>query len=268
MNDDSRLAFLGDVGLARIRSLRLAVVGAGGSGSHIVQQLAHLGVEHITVIDPDRLERSNVNRVVMSHYRLTGQPKAEILQWRLRKLTSRIETIVEPVESPDAIAAMQQCDLCFGAVDHWGTRNLVEYFCRMAYVPVIDVGMQITPARSQEERAIASAGGQIVTSVPGAACFWCMNFLSEDLLTRERTDYANGARAYEQQVVSINGLLASQAVTNMLALFAGFAGPGGMTRYISYNALEQTMRPHPNLVGVVLDNCSHFAPEGAGWAVR
>ena len=265
---DSRLAFLGAAGLAKIKSLRTAVVGAGGSGSHLVQQLAHLGVVSVIIIDPDWLERSNVNRVVMSHYGLVGQPKAELLQWRLRRLRSRLEPIVDSVESPDAIAALQQCDVCFGAVDHSGTRHLIEYFCRMAFVPLIDVAMQITPGRNADEPPIVSAGGRVVTSLPCGACFWCMEFLHDDLITRERTEYADGARALQQQVVSINGLLASQAITNMLGLFAGFAGAGGVTRYISYNALDQTMRPHPNLLGVGLDTCSHYRAEGAGWAVR
>jgi hypothetical protein len=138
----------------------------------------------------------------------------------------------------------------------------------MAYVPLIDVGMQITPGRNADGPQVLSAGGQVVTSLPGGACFWCMDFLRDDLLTRERTEYAGGVRALEQQVVSINGLLASQAITNMLGLFAGFAGPGGVTRYISYNALDQTMRSHPSLFGVALGTCSHYPAEGAGWVVR
>lgn len=264
--DDSRLSFLGTEGLERIRDLRVTVVGAGGSGSHIVQQLAHLRVASIIVIDPQDLEPSNVNRVVLSHYGAVGKPKAEILRSRLRKLGTTIEPILAEIESADALAALQSADLCFGAVDHFGTRHMIEYFARAAFVPVIDVGMQITPDKAT--RTISSAGGQVVTSLPGAACFWCMGFLNDNLLTHERSRYANGIPAFEQQVISINGLLASQAITNMLALFAGFSGRSGITPYISYNALDSRMRPHPNLTGVDLSSCRHYPLKDAGWAAR
>jgi len=267
--DDSRLRFLGD-GIRRVRDARVTVVGAGGTGSHIVQQLAHLGLQAIILIDPDTLDPSNINRVVLSHAGFVGKPKTLIPTKRLRKLNTDIVPISESLESADAIAALQSSDLCFGAVDHFGTRHLIEYFARMALVPVIDVGTQIVPSfdKGARKTGATSAGGQVVTSIPGEACFWCMGFLSDGLLTRERTRYADGDAQFEQQVISMNGILASQAVTNMLALFAGFVGPAGLTRYISYNALTQQMGAHPNLIGLNVDDCTHYDVISAGWAAR
>lgn len=267
MSDDSRLMFLGATGLASLRSARAVVVGAGGSGSHIIQQLAHLGVGEVIAIDPDGLERSNVNRVVLSHYRAVGQPKAELISHRLRKL-GRVQPIVLRIEEADSISALQSSDVCFSAVDHFGTRHLIEYFARMALVPVIDVGMQITVEGSGESRRVTSAGGQVVTSLPGGACFRCLGFLSDELLTRERNRYAGTQIEYEQQVISINGLLASQAITNMLGLFAGFVAPAGVTRYISYNALTASLRAHPLLQGVDMNACPHYPLKDAGWSAR
>ncbi len=267
MNDDSRLAFLGATGLASLRSARAVVVGTGGSGSHLVQQLAHLGVGETIAIDPDNLERSNVNRVVLSHYRVIGQPKAELIAHRLRKL-ARVQPLVMRIEEADSIQGLQSADICFSAVDHFGTRHVIEYFARMALVPVIDVGMQIRVEGEGDTRRVVSAGGQVVTSIPGEACFWCLGFLSDELLARERNRYAGTQVDYEQQVISVNGLLASQAITNMLGLFAGFVGPSGVTRYTSYNALTGNMRSHPLLSGVDVNVCPHYPLKDAGWAVR
>jgi molybdopterin-synthase adenylyltransferase len=267
MNDDSRLMFLGATGLASLRGARAVVVGAGGSGSHLIQQLAHLGVGEIIAIDPDDLERSNVNRVVLSHYRAVGQAKADLIAYRLRKV-GRVQGMVLRIEEPDAISALQSADICFSAVDHFGTRHIIEYFARMALVPVIDVGMQITVEGDDESRRVTSAGGQVVTSLPGGACFRCLGFLTDELLTRERNRYAGTQVEYEQQVISVNGLLASQAVTNMLGLFAGFVALSGLARYISYNALTGTMRPHPLLSGVDLNACPHYPLQDAGWSAR
>jgi tRNA A37 threonylcarbamoyladenosine dehydratase len=55
-----RQTFLGS--RARLSSATVAIVGLGGGGSHIIQQLAHLGVGHLVGIDHDRAEDSNLNR--------------------------------------------------------------------------------------------------------------------------------------------------------------------------------------------------------------
>ncbi|MFP5327656.1 MAG: ThiF family adenylyltransferase, partial [Acidimicrobiia bacterium] len=54
----------GAQGQRRIRDARVVVVGAGGTGSHVVTQLAHLGVGHLVIIDHDVVERSNLSRLI------------------------------------------------------------------------------------------------------------------------------------------------------------------------------------------------------------
>jgi molybdopterin/thiamine biosynthesis adenylyltransferase len=59
-----RQSFLGDNSDDALQHLRVAIVGLGGGGSHIAQQLAHLGVGQFVLVDPDRIEESNLNRLV------------------------------------------------------------------------------------------------------------------------------------------------------------------------------------------------------------
>jgi len=61
MNERSRMSFLGD-GLPWLRGATMTVIGAGGGGSHIVQQIAHLQVGQLTIADHDHLEDTNVQR--------------------------------------------------------------------------------------------------------------------------------------------------------------------------------------------------------------
>src|SRR4051812_49276003 len=60
----NRQSFLGDEVQDIFETARVAVLGLGGGGSHIVQQLAHIGFQRFLVLDPDRVEETNLNRLV------------------------------------------------------------------------------------------------------------------------------------------------------------------------------------------------------------
>src|SRR4051812_39144940 len=64
MNDFSRQNFLGPRAQAILAATRVTIVGLGGGGSHVAQQLAHIGVGEIRLVDPDKMEESNLNRLV------------------------------------------------------------------------------------------------------------------------------------------------------------------------------------------------------------
>lgn len=59
-----RQSFLGSQSDRILGDCTVAIVGLGGGGSHIAQQLAHLGVGNFLMIDPDCVEESNLNRLV------------------------------------------------------------------------------------------------------------------------------------------------------------------------------------------------------------
>src|SRR5262249_43824628 len=71
--DFSRQSFLGAYAEQLLAGVRVAIGGLGGGGSHIAQQLAHVGVGHYRLIDPDKIEASNLNRLV-------GGTKADVDQ--------------------------------------------------------------------------------------------------------------------------------------------------------------------------------------------
>lgn len=73
----------GDAGYARLRSLRVAVVGLGGVGSWAVEALARCGVASLTLIDLDQVAESNVNRQVQAMGATLGKAKAEALRERI-----------------------------------------------------------------------------------------------------------------------------------------------------------------------------------------
>lgn len=256
MIDRSRIAFLGD-GYERLRVAVVTVVGAGGGGSHVLQQLAHLAVGTLVSIDPDDLENSNVNRVVCTNYADVGMPKATLLVRRLSHLGGRMVALRRRAESPIARAWIERSDLVFGAVDGARARNDIEQICRAALVPYIDIGLTIVTSTE----AAAAIGGQIVTSLPNGTCLRCAGVITDDALAEDREEYADSD--IEQQVISMNGLLASQAVTGGIALLANYAPKFPPPAVVRYDGLLHEMRPDDWLN----KTCLHFPLTDAGWTV-
>ena len=70
----SRQSFLGEQSEEVFRTTKAGIVGLGGGGSHIAQQLAHIGIGDFALFDPDHIERPNLNRTV-------GATSADAEQW-------------------------------------------------------------------------------------------------------------------------------------------------------------------------------------------
>ncbi len=258
MNTMSRMSFLGE-GLTWLREATITVLGAGGGGSHLAQQIAHLGVGRLPLVDFDPLEDHNVNRVVGAGYGDVGNLKAELLAKRFGDLGTRVIPVPHKAESREGRRWIEQSDVVFGAVDGARARNTIESICRAAEVPYIDIGLKIDVA--EDETTVLAIGGQIVTSVPGGPCLRCAEVVTEEALLLDRQEYVAGRP--EQQVVSLNGILASQAVSGMLNLMTGYAPAFPVAAVIRYDGLTHTMKPDRYVQGP----CPQYPLDAAGWRI-
>ena len=64
MSKHERQSFLGKTSEQDLKATRVGIIGLGGGGSHVVQQLAHIGVEKYVLVDPDTIDETNLNRLV------------------------------------------------------------------------------------------------------------------------------------------------------------------------------------------------------------
>ncbi len=69
--------------MERLQTARVAVAGCGGLGGYIIEMLARIGVGHLTVVDGDVFEESNLNRQLLSETRLLNTSKAEAAKCRI-----------------------------------------------------------------------------------------------------------------------------------------------------------------------------------------
>ena len=127
----------GEVGYARLRAARVAVVGLGGVGSWAVEALARSGVAELTLIDLDHIAESNINRQVQALGATLGQSKARALAERVADIhpdcvVHRVEDFVTADNWPALLpapvdAVIDACDqvrakqaLAAWALREWG----------------------------------------------------------------------------------------------------------------------------------------------------
>jgi hypothetical protein len=248
-----RQSFLGDRSQGTFRAVTVGVVGLGGGGSHVVQQLAHLGFRNYRVFDGDVVEDTNLNRLI-------GATVDDV-----EKATNKIAVAERVVKSlqPDAdfkshLGRWQEnpellrgCDVVFGCVDGFAERRELEVICRRYLIPYIDIGMDVHKVGSEPARM----AGQVILSMPGGPCMFCLGFLNEERLAKEAATYGNAGK--RPQVVWANGVLASTAVGLGVALLTGWSRRSHVT-YFSFDGNTGTLQSHPRLEYVQM-NCEHYS---------
>src|SRR3546814_2730124 len=113
---DRQVRAFGAVGQARLALLRILVVGAGGTGSVSLQQLAHLGAMDVIVIDPDCVEATNLNRLVGATPADIGKPKVHVARRMIEAINpdARVEAIVGDIVDAEQAARIAGCDFKIG----------------------------------------------------------------------------------------------------------------------------------------------------------
>jgi tRNA A37 threonylcarbamoyladenosine dehydratase len=84
---------IGADGLARLQKTRVILFGTGGVGSWCAEALVRSGIGHLTIVDPDCVDVTNVNRQLPATTATVGQPKVEVLQKRLLEINPSAEII-------------------------------------------------------------------------------------------------------------------------------------------------------------------------------
>jgi molybdopterin/thiamine biosynthesis adenylyltransferase len=267
---DRQIRAFGVAGQEELRRLRVAIVGLGGIGSLVSQQLAHLGVEQFTLVDPDILEVTNLNRVANATPEQLGQPKVEIAARYIKSVARHAELICIKGDVIEVGIARQllNADIIFGCTDSHGSRAVMQQISYQYMIPYIDMGVTIVVADGN----ISHIYGRVQLLAPGLACFACDNLLDanevrQDMMTafeRQVDPYIQGDREPAPAVISLNGTVASLAVTMLLAVATGVPVTA---RHILYNATASTMRAvkaQPNPSCYVCSRAGAFA-RGDSW---
>jgi molybdopterin/thiamine biosynthesis adenylyltransferase len=134
----------------------VAVIGCGGLGGYIVEELARLGVGRIVVVDPDVFEEHNLNRQLFSSPANLGQAKVAAAVKRINEINPAVTMIpIQAAFSPENGAdLLSGCRIAVDALDSIQVRLELAEVCNVLDIPLV-------------HGAIAGWYGHVTTQFPG-----------------------------------------------------------------------------------------------------
>lgn len=262
------------VGQRRLGRLRVAIVGLGGTGSHVVQNLAYLGVRDFVLIDDDVADETNLNRLVTATAADVGTPKVILARRLIRSVApgAEVQVVEDDAQTEEALAALKGVDLIFGCIDNDGARLLLNQLALAYRIPLIDLGVGIAANKG----GVDQAGGRVAIVIPGGPCLHCMGeidveearYFLKDPREREldhTLGYVEGIKEDAPSVVSLNAATAACAVNEFAILVSGIRPPHPFTELdlIGQAHACPSQRMSPRTVGPK-DGCVQCAILGHG----
>ena len=135
---------------------KVAVIGCGGLGGYIIEELARLGVGNIVAVDPDVFEEHNLNRQLFCTLDRLGEKKVTAAAQRVKEINPAvsIQQIAEAFDNENGPALLKGVDVAADALDSIPARLNLSRTCKAAGIPLV-------------HGAIAGWYGQVVTQYPG-----------------------------------------------------------------------------------------------------
>ena len=206
--------------------LHVSVVGCGGTGSAVIEQLVRLGVRHLHLLDPDTLTASNLTRVYGSVPEDIGKPKVDVSAAHMGRIAPDAKVIAtqDKITMEATAKLLLDADVVFGCTDDNAGRLVLSRIASYLLTPVIDCGVLLSSGGGGQ---IDGIYGRVTMLVPGAACLVCRNRIdlqraAAEMLAPEEhrrlagEGYAPGLVGVEPAVVAFTTQVAAAAVIELL----------------------------------------------------
>lgn len=177
----------GDENQNDLARLRIGIVGLGSVGGIVSEALARIGISDLVLIDPDRVEEHNLDRLLYATRRDIGKPKVTAARRAIRKHATaesvRVTAHPLPVQESAAYRAALDCDFLFSCVDRPVARDVLNHIATAHLIPVVDGGVAIeTDPRTANLRS-AHWKAHLVT--PHHQCLRCAGQYDSGMVVTE-----------------------------------------------------------------------------------
>ncbi len=225
---DRQIRAFGADGQQLLSRLRIGIVGAGGTGSAVAEQLIRLGVGELLVIDPDVIndDGSNVTRVYGSTMADIGVPKVDIVARSAERIGfgTNLMAIQGTINDEQTARLLTGCDVIFGCTDDNRGRMTLARLAVWYLIPVIDMGVKLTSTAG----TLTGIEGRVTIVGTDTGCLQCRGRINPQALQAEALEpgerdarvaegYAVGLAERDPAVIAFTTAVAAQSVSEFLA---------------------------------------------------
>ena len=133
---------------SNITRLRVGIVGLGSVGSVVAEAMARMGVKNIVLVDPDKVERHNLDRLLYGLPEHVGSYKVDVAKKMIKNHSTAdkvcIEAIPLSIHHNKAYYEALDCDFLFSCVDRPVARDVLNFIAFSHLIPVVDGGIKVT----------------------------------------------------------------------------------------------------------------------------
>ncbi|MXW01494.1 MAG: ThiF family adenylyltransferase [Holophagales bacterium] len=246
---------------ADLARLRIGVVGLGSVGCIVAETLARIGIEQIVLIDADRVEAHNLDRLLYAGEEDVGRLKVELAADQLRRSATasaiRVDAHAGWLQQETCFRAALDCDVLFSCVDRPLPKDVMNHIAYAHCIPVVFGGVYID---TKGDGTLGQAAWSVVHVGPEHRCLRCDGQYTTSDVVLERDGSLDdpsyiasvtGSRPRNQNVFPFSANLASLMTLEMLRMVLGADWwPKGAGRlHYSYlpgrlNAVDERCRAH------------------------
>lgn len=240
-----QIPMLGPAAQAAIASMRVAVVGVGGTGSHVVLNLAYLGFRNVSLFDDDMVEITNLNRLITAERVDLDSPKTLVARRRMRAIDPLINVTCRSALTVDGDHyELNDVDLIIGCLDHDGPRQRINQIAVDTRTPYLDIATGVDDSTQS-----AALGGRVIFVLPEGPCLTCLGELDSAEVARWAKSGAQqdldrlhgyGTGDPNPSVIYLNGVTVSAALAELAAWITGARAPA---LYLDVDLVGSAKRP-------------------------
>ena len=251
----------GSTGQAILRNARVAVVGAGGVGMLLVQSMARLGVGHLVVIDPEKVDPTNLPRLpeatrldAMEYIDREGVPgavrraarrlaadKVRVARRIAKRANSKIdfEGIVGDVANDTVARRITDADFIFLAADSMLARSVVNQISYQYVIPTLQVGSK--PVIDKSSGRVLDVFAVVRTLGTETGCLACGGLIDPVRLSEEALGdpvqianqrYVDDPDVHAPSVITVNDMATGWAANDFMQYAVGIGRPAGGFRIL------------------------------------
>lgn len=158
-----------------ISRLKVGIVGLGSVGCIVAEAMARIGVGQITLIDHDRIERHNLDRLLYGTAKDIGKLKVNVAAKALRQNATdekiQVKAMPMSIHRKSAYRAALDCDIIFSCVDKPVARDVLNFIAFSHLIPVVDGGVFVETDMRRD--AFSSAHWRAHIATPYHQCLRC-----------------------------------------------------------------------------------------------